>query len=206
MCWKYAVRFLFQNTALMKLTSNGRENGELPFANPRNAAAGSVRMLDASVTASRPLDIFVYTLNYAEGFEFETHTEALEKIKSFGFKCNPHTECHNSLEDVFAYYQRWLPKRETLPYEVDGVVVKVNALAQQIELGATAKSPRWAISYKFPAHQAITTVKRIEIQVGRTGGIDTCRNFNTGRSRRGYNYACNTAQRTGPPRERHPYR
>lgn len=146
-----------------------KENGELPFANPRNAAAGSVRMLDASVTASRPLDIFVYTLNYAEGFEFETHTEALEKIKSFGFKCNPHTECHDSLEDVFAYYQQWLPKRETLPYEVDGVVVKVNALAQQIELGATAKSPRWAISYKFPAHQAITTVKRIEIQVGRTG-------------------------------------
>lgn len=143
--------------------------GETPFANPRNAAAGSVRTLDSSVTASRPLDIFIYSLNYVEGLEFATHTEALEKLKSFGFKCNPHTELHNSLEDVIIYYNQWVEKREEIPYEVDGIVVKVNDIAQQNELGSTAKSPRWATSYKFPAHQAITTIKQIEVQVGRTG-------------------------------------
>ncbi len=143
--------------------------GETPFANPRNAAAGSVRTLDSSVTASRPLDIFIYSLNYVEGLEFATHTEALEKLKGFGFKCNPHTELHNSLEDVIIYYNQWVEKREEIPYEVDGIVVKVNDIAQQKELGSTAKSPRWATSYKFPAHQAITTIKQIEVQVGRTG-------------------------------------
>ncbi len=143
--------------------------GESPFANPRNAAAGSVRTLDSSVTASRPLDIFIYSLNYVEGLEFATHTEALEKLKSYGFKCNPHTELHNSLEDVIIYYKQWVEKREEIPYEVDGIVVKVNDISQQKELGATAKSPRWATSYKFPAHQAMTTIKDIEVQVGRTG-------------------------------------
>lgn len=143
--------------------------GETPFANPRNAAAGSVRTLDSSVTASRPLDIFIYSLNYVEGLEYATHTEALEKLKSFGFKCNPHTELHNSLEDVIIYYNQWVEKREEIPYEVDGIVVKVNDIAQQNELGSTAKSPRWATSYKFPAHQAITTIEQIEVQVGRTG-------------------------------------
>ncbi len=143
--------------------------GESPFANPRNAAAGSVRTLDSSVTASRPLDIFIYSLNYVEGLEFATHTEALEKLKSYGFKCNPHTEPHNSLEDVIIYYNQWVEKREEIPYEVDGIVVKVNDISQQNELGSTAKSPRWATSYKFPAHQARTTIKQIEVQVGRTG-------------------------------------
>jgi DNA ligase (NAD+) len=143
--------------------------GETPFANPRNAAAGSVRTLDSSVTASRPLDIFIYSLNYVEGLEFATHTEALEKLKSFGFKCNPHTELHNSLEDVIIYYNQWVEKREEIPYEVDGIVVKVNDISQQNELGSTAKSPRWATSYKFPAHQAMTIIKDIEVQVGRTG-------------------------------------
>ena len=143
--------------------------GESPFANPRNAAAGSVRTQNSNVTAKRPLDIFVYSLNYTEGLEFETHTEALEKLKSFGFKCNPHTELHNSLEDVITYYDQWVAKREDIPYEVDGIVVKVNDIAQQNELGATAKSPRWATSYKFPAHQTITKIEKIEVQVGRTG-------------------------------------
>ncbi len=143
--------------------------GESPFANPRNAAAGSVRTQNSNVTAKRPLNIFVYSLNYVEGLEFETHTEALEKLKSFGFKCNPHTELHNSLEDVITYYDQWVAKREDIPYEVDGIVVKVNDISQQNELGATAKSPRWATSYKFPAHQTITKIEKIEVQVGRTG-------------------------------------
>ena len=143
--------------------------GESPFANPRNAAAGSVRTQNSHVTAKRPLDVFIYSLNYVEGLEIATHTEALEKLKSFGFKCNSHTELHNSLEDVIIYYNQWVDKREEIPYEVDGIVVKVNDMSQQNELGATAKSPRWATSYKFPAHQTITTIEKIEVQVGRTG-------------------------------------
>ena len=143
--------------------------GEPPFANPRNAAAGSLRLLDASITASRPLDIFAYTLNYAEGFEPATHTESLENMKRWGLKCNPHTTYHTSIEEVQNYYEYWLEKRHELPYETDGVVVKVNQFSQQRELGVTSKYPRWAIAYKFNAQQAITTVEKIEVQVGRTG-------------------------------------
>ena len=145
--------------------------GEPPFANPRNAAAGSLRLLDASTTASRPLDIFIYTLNYAEGLAPTTHTESLENMKRWGLKCNPHTTYHKSIEDVQNYYEHWLEKRNELPYETDGVVVKVNQFSQQRELGATSKYPRWAIAYKFNAQQAITTIEKIEVQVGRTGTL-----------------------------------
>ena len=109
------------------------------------------------------------SLNYVEGYAFTTHSEALEKIKSLGFKCNPYTQVHDSLEDVVTYYDEWVAKREDIPYEVDGIVVKVNDLSQQNELGSTAKSPRWATSYKFPSHRSTTTIKKIEVQVGRTG-------------------------------------
>lgn len=144
--------------------------GELPFANPRNAAAGSLRLLDASITASRPLDIFLYTLNYAEGTTFTTHTASLENMKAWGLKCNPHTP-HKSIEAVQDYYDRWVEERHKLPYETDGVVVKVNDFSQQHELGTTAKYPRWAVAYKFDAQQAITTIENIEVQVGRTGAL-----------------------------------
>ncbi len=143
--------------------------GELPFANPRNAAAGSLRLLDASITASRPLDIFVYTLNYAEGTEFTTHTESLENMKAWGLKCNPYTGYHQSIEAVQAYYERWVEERHELRYETDGIVVKVNNFSQQHELGTTSKYPRWAVAYKFNAQQAITTIEKIDVQVGRTG-------------------------------------
>ena len=143
--------------------------GEPPFANPRNAAAGSLRLQDASITASRPLDIFIYTLNYVEGVEFATHTASLEQMKRWGLKCDPHTDCHKSIEDVQSYYTHWVEKRHELRYETDGVVVKVNEFSHQNELGATSKYPRWAIAYKFNAQQAITTIKDIGIQVGRTG-------------------------------------
>ena len=145
--------------------------GESPFANPRNAAAGSLRLLDASITASRPLDIFIYTLNYAEGFDFATHTASLESMRCWGLKCNPSTAYHKSIGAVQTDYQQWVEKRHELPYEVDGIVVKVNQLSQQQTLGTTAKYPRWAIAYKFNAQQAITTVKKIEVQVGRTGTL-----------------------------------
>ena len=143
--------------------------GELPFANPRNAAAGSLRLLDASITASRPLDIFLYTLNYAEGTEFTTHTASLENMKAWGLKCNPHTDHHTSIEAVQNYYERWIEERHELPYETDGIVVKVNNFSQQRELGTTSKYPRWAVAYKFNAQQAITTIEDIDVQVGRTG-------------------------------------
>ena len=145
--------------------------GEPPFANPRNAAAGSLRLQNASITASRPLDIFIYTLNYAEGLDTTTHTESLENMKRWGLKCNPNTHPHKSIEDVQKYYEYWVEERDKLRYETDGIVVKVNQFAQQRELGFTSKYPRWAIAYKFNAQQAITTVEKIEVQVGRTGTL-----------------------------------
>jgi DNA ligase (NAD+) len=145
------------------------ERGEPPFANPRNAAAGSVRLLDPNVTASRPLDIFVYAVGEMEGSQPETHWETLRRLRAWGLKTNPETRPCASLEDVTAFCAEWTEKAPRLPYDTDGVVVKVNALAQQRELGATLKSPRWAISYKFPASRATTRVRDIEVQVGRTG-------------------------------------
>ena len=144
------------------------ENEEAPFVNPRNAAAGSVRLLDASITASRPLDIFIYTLGYAEGIEFGTHWEILAFLEK-GFKVNPYNECFSSIEGVIEYYSRQTAERENIPYDVDGIVVKVNSIAQQAELGSTAKSLRWAVSCKFPARQTTTRVRAIDVQVGRTG-------------------------------------
>ena len=145
--------------------------GEPPFANPRNAAAGSLRLQDASITASRPLDIFVYTLNYAEGVEFATHMASLEQMQRWGLKCNPDATPHKSIDAVQHHYEQWVEKRHKLPYETDGIVVKVNQLSYQHELGATSKYPRWAIAYKFDAQQAVTTIETIEIQVGRTGAL-----------------------------------
>ena len=156
---------------LNEINVQRESEGEPPFANPRNAAAGSLRLLDASLTASRPLDIFIYTLNYAEELVPATHTESLENMKRWGLKCNPHTTYHKSIEDVQNYYEHWLEKRHELPYETDGVVVKVNQFSQQRELGATSKYPRWAIAYKFNAQQATTTIEKIEVQVGRTGTL-----------------------------------
>ena len=142
---------------------------QAPFANARNAAAGSVRLLDSTITASRPLDIFIYSLGYVEGVEIAKHTEALALLTDLGFKMNPHTEAHSSIEDVIAYCHQWTADRETIPYDTDGIVVKVNSLQQQEALGTTAKSPRWAIACKFPARQVTTQIETIEVQVGRTG-------------------------------------
>ena len=157
------------NNCLNDINEVREAAGEPPFANPRNAAAGSLRLQDAAITASRPLDIFIYTLNYTEGIVFATHTESLELMKRWGLKCNPHTDCHKSIDDVQHYYEQWVTERHNLPYETDGVVVKVNEFSHQNELGATSKYPRWAIAYKFNAQQAITTIENIEVQVGRTG-------------------------------------
>ncbi|WP_375340889.1 NAD-dependent DNA ligase LigA [Candidatus Dehalogenimonas loeffleri] len=151
-----------------------RDKAGLPlFANPRNAAAGSLRQLDPRVTAQRPLDIYVYALGWADGSQLPaSHWDTMERIKSWGFKLNPYNRHCRSLQEVEQYYDEWLEKRHTLPYEADGVVIKINDLAQQERLGSAAREPRWAIAFKFPAHQATTILKDIGISVGRTGTLN----------------------------------
>ena len=147
--------------------------GEPLFVNPRNSAAGFVRQLDSRGTASRSLDIFIYTVGYSEnGFLSDNHWDALEQLKGRGFKINPHnTPCRN-LEDVEEFYQHWLEGRDHLPYQTDGVVVKINSFELQQRLGVVGREPRWAVAYKFPAEQAITRLKDIGINVGRTGSLN----------------------------------
>ena len=146
------------------------ENGESLFANPRNAAAGSIRLLDPRVVAARNLSAFLYYL-FTNGREEPTQWGALQKLKQSGFKINPHSRLCKTLASVLAYYREWTDKRDSLDYDADGIVIKVNSAAQRQALGFTAKSPRWAISFKFPARQATTRVNGIIIQVGRTGAL-----------------------------------
>ncbi|HAG07710.1 MAG: DNA ligase [Clostridia bacterium 62_21] len=143
--------------------------GEPPFANPRNAAAGSVRQLDPRVTAGRKLDIFIYGVGFAEGAPVRTHSEALAWLKALGFKVNKHWRLCENIEQVLEVCRYWQEKRFDLPYAVDGLVVKVDAFAQQERLGATMKSPRWAVAYKFPPEEAVTVIEDIIVRVGRTG-------------------------------------
>ncbi len=145
--------------------------GESLFANPRNAAAGSLRQLDPRVTASRPLDLFIYGVGAAEGVAFATHEGTLRWLREAGFKVNPQTRRCATLDEVIAYVHEWTEARHDLAYATDGVVVKANALRQQAELGATSQAPRWAIAYKFPAEQALTRVTDIRVYVGRTGAL-----------------------------------
>ncbi|MFC1716418.1 NAD-dependent DNA ligase LigA [Candidatus Poribacteria bacterium] len=160
-----------RKSAFQELNQQRTEEDETPFANPRNAAAGSVRLLDSRITASRPLDIFVYFLSYVEGASPTSHWESLEILKDLGLKVNSNSRRFSTIEEAIEYCEAWQEKREEIDYEIDGVVVKVNSLAQQVELGATAKSPRWAISYKFPARQTTSKIEHIEVQVGRTGAL-----------------------------------
>ncbi len=156
-----------------KLNQERTEEGLPPFANPRNAAAGSVRQLDSRITAKRPLDIYIYMLGYAEGKATPpTHGETMEYLKSLGFKVNPNNALLTSIDQVEEYYQTWEEKRESLPYEADGVVVKVDSFALQERLGNIGHEPRWAVAYKFPAIQGTTQLKEIKISVGRTGTLN----------------------------------
>lgn len=155
--------------AFAKLNAAREENGEPLFANPRNAAAGSLRQLDPKVTAGRQLNTFIYAIGRVEGHQIQSHTAGLAWLKKLGFRVNPEVKSFNSIDSVIEYIRTWQEKRFQLPYPIDGIVVKVNDLAQQRQLGATAKSPRWAIAFKFPAEKAITKVEDIKITVGRTG-------------------------------------
>lgn len=148
------------------------ENGSPTFANPRNAAAGSLRQLDSRITAKRPLTIFCYGLGASDGEIAATHFDALQQLRDFGLRVNlAETRRVRGPEEVIACYQELLFRRELLPYEIDGMVVKVNDLALQRDLGEKSRSPRWAIAFKFPPRQATTRVADIQLQVGRTGAI-----------------------------------
>jgi DNA ligase (NAD+) len=156
-----------------KLNRERAEEGLPLFANPRNAAAGSVRQLDPRITARRPLDIYIYMLGYAEDRATPpTHWETMQYLKSLGFKINPNNQLLKSIEEVEEYYARWVERRESLPYEADGIVVKINQIALQERLGDIGREPRWAVAYKFPAVQGTTVLERIDITVGRTGTLN----------------------------------
>lgn len=141
------------------------------FANPRNAAAGSLRQLDPKIAASRSLDIFLYSVVGEDTLPVDTHSGSLSMLEELGFKVNPERRVCEGIEEVISFIEGWAEKRGELPYDIDGMVVKVDRLAYQEELGHTAKSPRWAIAYKFPAEEAITILRDIEVTVGRTGAI-----------------------------------
>ncbi len=145
--------------------------GEPRFANPRNSAAGTIRQLDPRIVAERKLDMFVYYLQVNGAEPLREHSQALEALAKMGFKVNPHWKRCPAFEDLLDYIRHWENKRETLDYEIDGIVIKVNNTALWAELGTTAKSPRWAVAFKYPARQATTRVNDIRAQVGRTGTL-----------------------------------
>jgi DNA ligase (NAD+) len=153
------------------LNRRQEQSGDKIFANPRSAAAGSVRVLDPSITASRRLEFFAYYV-FADGkVPFAKHSDSLQVLKQLHFRASDDWKLCAGIEEVFAYCDAWDAKREKLPYEIDGVVIKVNSTAIQNELGYTAKAPRWAIAYKYPAQQETTVVNDIRVQVGRTGAL-----------------------------------
>jgi DNA ligase (NAD+) len=142
------------------------------FANPRNAAAGSLRQKDPRITASRHLDFFGYQIGYMQGQEFNSQWEALQLIRDWGFPVNPYIHLAKSLDEVWDYCKKWEEERFNLPYEIDGIVIKINDLVQQQELGAVARDPRWAIAFKYPPIQVATKVLDIRVNIGRTGSVN----------------------------------
>ena len=160
----------FPTKGFEKYNKEQAKRGEPVFANPRNAAAGSLRQLDPRIAASRPLDIFIYFISHSEK-DFSTHEKAVAALKEAGFRVNPLTKKVKNIEGAIKYCKDLEEIRETLDYEIDGAVIKVNSFSQQKQLGATSKHPRWAISYKFAAKQATTKLNDIAIQVGRTGAL-----------------------------------
>ena len=154
-----------------KINEERLKRGEPPFANPRNATSGSLKLLDPKEVGKRNLKCFIHSFGWSQNYAFNSQYEFLEKVKEWGLRTNPYNKYCRNLDEVIAYCNQWQEKRDSLDYEVDGVVVKVNLFSLQRGLGQTLKSPRWAVAYKFPAHQATTTVKDIIFSVGRTGII-----------------------------------
>ncbi|WP_121809071.1 NAD-dependent DNA ligase LigA [Mucilaginibacter kameinonensis] len=162
--------------AFDRLNNERIENGEVPYANPRNFASGTVKMQDSAEVAKRPLDCFLYFL-YTEKPLFKTHWESLQAVKTWGFHTNEHSELCPDINCVLAFINKWDKERFNLSYDIDGIVIKVNNYSQQQELGFTAKSPRWAISYKFKAERVETELLEVSYQVGRTGAVTPVANL-----------------------------
>ena len=159
-----------EKEAFEKWNEERQLRGEKTFANPRNSAAGTIKLQDPKLVAQRPLQIFVYYL-FLENADLKFHSENLVLLSKLGFRVNPNYKICMNLEDVISYCREWEEKRIDLPYEIDGVVIKVNSLKQQKILGNIAKSPRWAVAYKFKAKQATTKLNKITWQIGRTGAL-----------------------------------
>jgi DNA ligase (NAD+) len=162
---------IIPRAAFERLNAERQRAGEPPFANPRNAAAGSLRQLDPRITASRPLDIFCHTPGVIEGLKFATQWEFLQGIRALGLKVNPLSRVCQNVEQVLQYWNEMTEKRHDLDYDADGVVAKVNSFAVQEQLGEVSRSPRWAVAYKFKAQQAETVVEKIAVSVGRIGSL-----------------------------------
>jgi DNA ligase (NAD+) len=158
-------------SAFQRLNAEREEEGDPPFANPRNAAAGSIRQLDSKITARRPLSIFCYAPGEVDGHVFQSQDEFLATLKQWGLPVNPLIKICSGVDKVCGYYREMTARRDGLPYEIDGVVIKVDSFALQSELGEKTRSPRWAIAWKFPPRQAVTVIADIVPQVGRTGVI-----------------------------------
>jgi DNA ligase (NAD+) len=169
--WEARGEVVLNRRAFEKVNAEREAAGLAVFANPRNAAAGSLRVLDPSITASRQLDFFPYFLLSDGAPAFSTQWESLNKLREMGFKVNSNLALCSDIEALTAFCKEWEEKRDSLPYEIDGVVAKVNSVEQQRRLGWTAKAPRWAIAYKFPARQKETVVEDIGVNVGRTGTL-----------------------------------
>jgi len=157
--------------SFLNLNEAKAKNEEQPFANPRNAAAGSLRQLDSKLAAKRKLSVFLYSVNDFTQFNANTQSEALDELDELGFKTNQERQRLQTIDEVIAYIEKWTEEREDLPYDIDGIVIKVNTIEHQEELGFAQKSPRWAIAYKFPAEEVITDLLDIELSIGRTGVV-----------------------------------
>ena len=157
--------------SFIKLNEAKMEREEEPFANPRNAAAGSLRQLDPKIASKRNLDVFIYSMANAEDLDMDSHSQALDYIGKLGFKSNKERQTCANIDEVINYVTSWHDKRQDLPYDIDGIVIKVDSIEQQEQLGFTAKSPRWAVAYKFPAEEVSTRLLDIELNIGRTGVV-----------------------------------
>jgi len=162
---------LMPTTSFVRMNEEQEQKGLAKFANPRNATAGTVRQLDPRITAQRRLDFFAYGLLVDGRTIFDRHSEALKALQAAGFKVNPNHRLVRSIDDVWQFITQWEGKRDSLPYETDGIVVKVDRIGLQQELGFTGKAPRWAIAFKYAAHSGETQIEDIQVQVGRTGKL-----------------------------------
>src|SRR5262245_62162814 len=162
---------------LVRINRERTARGEKPYENPRNLTAGTLKLLDPRICAQRKLALFAYELGAVEGLTIRSHMEALEALKRLGFPVNPHTQACKDIEEVITFCASWETKRRDLPYETDGLVIKVNEYAQRERLGYTSKFPRWARAFKFDPEQALTKLARVEVQVGRTGKLTPVAHF-----------------------------